>query len=211
VNKAIYSTAIALLLCSTPAQAQMPGVTLAFNDGTVTIAASDALLSDVLAEWARVGGTEISGAERLPAARVTISLAGVPEAEAIDAVLGSTAGYISALRSDAAPGTSWLRKLQVVVSSGKAAASVRLTRVVDASIPESKFEYAAPDVDADTLIANVDGMPPQSPALTQPQVMPELRFQYSDPSATIPAWTEQPDEEPETKPEPKTKKPPSGM
>jgi hypothetical protein len=213
VSKTLCSTAVLVLLSGVFAYGQATTVRVAFDNGLVTLTASDALVTDVLAEWARVGGTVISGAERLPASRITVNLANVPERDAMDAVLGSTAGYISAMRNDAPAGASSLRKLQLVLSSKAAPTAAKLTRVIDATIPESNFEYPSPSFDAEALTANPNGMPPQSPALSEPQVMPEMRFQYVDPASTMPMPQEEPEPEakPEPKPEPKTKKPPSGF
>ena len=103
-----------------------------------------------------------------------------------------------------------LRKLQIVMPSKDA--KTRVTRVIDASLPESNYEYPSSTFDAETLTANPNGMPPPTPALSEPQVMPEMRFQYGDPATTIPAMPEPESEaKPDAKPDPKTKKPPSGF
>jgi hypothetical protein len=211
--KEILLPALLVFMTSTFAYAQAAPVRVAFADGLVTLVANDTLLTDVLAEWSRAGGTEIIGADQLPVVRVTVSMPGVAERDAIDAVLGPIAGYITAARFDVPAGSSQIRRLQIVRKSSPSAPSVQ--REIDLSIPESQFEYPAPLFDPDTLTANLAGAP-KAPVTAEPPVMPELRFQYGDPTATMPMPL---DDDPNTKTDPKvdpkndprTKKPPSGV
>lgn len=75
-----------LAVCAQPAHAQ-DSVTLEFDGGRVTIAAKDAPLSRVLAEWQRLGGTRFVNAERLPGTPVTLTLKDVPERQALAVLL----------------------------------------------------------------------------------------------------------------------------
>ena len=94
-------TALFVMLAATPPRAQEAAVKISFNDGRVTLIADDALMSDVLAEWARVGDTLITGTDRLPLEKVTIKLVDVDEQKAIEAVIGSAVGYASTLSEKA--------------------------------------------------------------------------------------------------------------
>ena len=54
---------------------------LSMNNGRVTIRAQDTLITDILAEWGRVGNTAIIDADELADQTVTIELVDVPEAK----------------------------------------------------------------------------------------------------------------------------------
>ena len=197
-------------------RAQQAGVSIAFDAGRVTISAADALVADVLEEWARVGGTRITGADKLTALRLTIKLVDVPETEALQAVIGSTAGYIFTRRPQAAAGLSSLQNLIVAQAPpGDAAAAKpairRLADEVDMSIPESRFEYPSPmsTEEMDALLREkaeqrANAGPPVSPE--EALIIPEVRFSY--PMPPLPETVDDP--ESESKPDPKTKKPPPG-
>lgn len=213
MTRTIRYAAILVLLTGALPRAQEPKIRIGFDDGLVTIAATEALVGDLLAEWARVGGTVITGADRLPDTRVTVNLVAEPERRALDAVIGSAAGYISTVRPDAPAGQSLLGKLQIVLSSE--AAPARATRVIDMNIPESRFEYTSPIVpeDPDGHTARPAAVaPPATPAAAAAaaaaaQIMPEMRFQFVEPMILpLP----EPEAPPDAKPDPRTKKPPSG-
>ena len=64
-------SALALLL-ALPASAQQ--LSLEIRDGLVTLQATNVPARQVLAEWAKVGGTKVVGSERLTGAPLTLSL-----------------------------------------------------------------------------------------------------------------------------------------
>lgn len=88
---------VALLgLVATPARAD---VRITIANGKVSISAKDATIRQILTEWARVGQTKIVNVERVSGTPVTIELADVPEAQALDTVLRSVSGYLAAPRA----------------------------------------------------------------------------------------------------------------
>ncbi|RPJ84168.1 MAG: hypothetical protein EHM13_05510, partial [Acidobacteria bacterium] len=95
---------LCLLAAASPASAGE--VKLQIRNGRVTLEASNATVREILAEWARVGGTRFVNAERVPGGPVTLLLTDVPEAKALDTVLRSVSGYMAAPRPAAAPGAS---------------------------------------------------------------------------------------------------------
>jgi hypothetical protein len=174
-------------------RAQHAAVHITFNSGKVTVAAGDVLISEVLAEWARVGGTVITGMDRLPPAKVTVNLAEVDEQSAIDAVIGSAAGYVSKLRPGA-PGESSLMRLVIFPRTASDAAPAP-PRTIDMSIPESKYAYPAPFADdLDLLAAQQSATRPASTSRPADELIPELRYRYTEPMAVAPM-------EPEAKPQ----------
>ena len=103
---------MALLLCSGASSAQ--GVKLEFSQGTVNLSVQNATARAVLAEWARLGGTTIVGADRMIGAPITLELSGVTERQALDIILRDVSGYMLAARQNAAGGASRIDRILVM-------------------------------------------------------------------------------------------------
>lgn len=100
MNKLFWCGALAAALAggATPAAAQ--DINLSITNGRVTLIAQDVTVRQILAEWARVGRTQILNGDKMLGAPITLELRDVPEAKALDIVLRSAAGYILAPRLD---------------------------------------------------------------------------------------------------------------
>jgi hypothetical protein len=83
----------------------------------VTLQASNATARQILAEWARIGGTRVVGGERVTGPPLTLSLEAVPEAKALDIVLRGAAGYMAAARSVPGTGRSGYDRILVLATS----------------------------------------------------------------------------------------------
>jgi hypothetical protein len=90
---------------------------LTMANGRVTLVAKDVTVREILAEWARVGQTRIVNAEKLTGGPVTLELTDVPEAQALDAVLRSAAGYVMAPRLAGSPGPSRYDRIMILATS----------------------------------------------------------------------------------------------
>jgi hypothetical protein len=101
-------------VCAVPAAAQQ--LTVAFNEGLVTIDANGVPVRAILNEWAKQGGTKVVGLERVSGAPLTVKLVDVPEAKALEVVLRSVAGYLAAPRS-AGTGPSRYDRILVMATS----------------------------------------------------------------------------------------------
>ena len=77
-------------------------VQLTMQNGRVSLVAKDATIRQILTEWARVGHTKIVNVERVPGGPVSLELINVPEAQALEVVLRTLSGYITAPRPDEA-------------------------------------------------------------------------------------------------------------
>lgn len=112
--------AIALLSGAWAGSASAQAVQLAFHDGLVTLTTQNASTRAILAEWARLGGTEVVNIDRLSGPPLTLQLNNVPETQALDIILRGNAGYIAGLRRTAgAPGTrSALDRILVIPTAG---------------------------------------------------------------------------------------------
>jgi hypothetical protein len=93
---------LALLLAASTASTASAEVQVTIHDGLVTILAKDATVRQIIAEWARVGQAKVVNAERIPGGPMTLELTNVPEAQALDTLLRSAAGYLAAPRAQAA-------------------------------------------------------------------------------------------------------------
>lgn len=92
-------------------------VKLSLKDGKVTLVAKDVTVKQILTEWARVGQTKIVNLEKIPGGPVTLELTDVPEAQALDVLLRSVAGYMAAPRSAGVPNLSSFDRIVVMATS----------------------------------------------------------------------------------------------
>ena len=97
---------VGVLVLLAVARAASADVQLSIRGGRVTLVATDATASQILAEWARVGKTNVVNVERIPGGPLTLQLIDVPEPEALDLLLRSVTGYVAAPRPVAAPDLS---------------------------------------------------------------------------------------------------------
>ena len=119
---------ILAVTCTLAAPAAAQQLTVAFNDGLVTIDAASVPVRTILNEWAKQGGTKVVGVERITGAPLTVKLVDVPEAKALDVILRSVAGYMAAPRSTGTGPSMYDRILVMATSSTPApAASARPT------------------------------------------------------------------------------------
>ncbi len=129
---------------------------LEIRDGLVTLSATNVPVRQVLAEWARVGGTRVVGAERVTGAPLTLQLEGVPEAKALDIVLRGAAGYMAAARAVPGVGRSIYDRILVLATStpptGPAAATAAGNRPAGNrfGVPPAAETTPEPDVVADS-------------------------------------------------------------
>lgn len=118
-------------------------VHLTIHDGRVDLFASGASIPQILDEWARVGGTRVINAERLPAAPVTLELNHVTEAQAIDVLLRSAAGFIAIPRRAASAGPSQFERILILATSNAPAAPAPVATPA-AAFPTAPPPFAAP-------------------------------------------------------------------
>jgi hypothetical protein len=90
---------------------------LSMANGRVTLIAQDVTVREILAEWARVGQAKIVNAEKIGGTPVTLELQDVPEAQALDTVLRSAAGYVMVPRVAGNPGVSRYDRIMILASS----------------------------------------------------------------------------------------------
>jgi hypothetical protein len=106
------------------------------ENGRVTIRAQDALLTDILAEWSRVGDTAIFNADELGSETVTIALVEVPEAKALRSLLRTANGYLAAPRAGMTDGVSRFDRILILTNSSPAAGVASVSATVSDSNPQ---------------------------------------------------------------------------
>jgi hypothetical protein len=160
-----------VLLAASTASAE---VQVSIHDGLVTIVARDATIRQIIAEWARVGQAKVVNAERIPGGPTTLELTNVPEAQVLDTLLRSAAGYLAAPRAVTAANLSRFDRIVVMPTSNAPRTPV--------AAPQPQFQqpqFAQPvddDVDDDHPTPNVvmptpNGRPPVFNTFPQPQVV----------------------------------------
>ena len=145
-------------------------VRVSFANGRVTVVAENATVSEILAEWARVGGSTFVDAEKIPAReRLTIRLEDQAELDAIDVLLRSVAGYmVSPAPADATR-----------------ASSVARVFILPTSTPVA---YVAPPQAEEAEPVNADNPPRVTAAPPRPDDDGPVRVQ-TPPAVTVPAPT----------------------
>src|SRR5438094_453851 len=113
--------AVAMTFTASPAFAD---VRVTMHDGRVTVVASDATPRQILTEWARVGQTKIVNVERIPGGPISIELTSVPEAQALDILLRSLSGYITAPRAADAANLSQFDRIIIMPTLASARPAV---------------------------------------------------------------------------------------
>ena len=101
---------------ATPAYAQQ--LKLEINAGRVTLDATNVPARQILAEWAKVGGTKVVGGDKVTGTPLTLKLIDVPERQALDIVLRNVAGFMAAQRlASSAPGASMYDRILILPTS----------------------------------------------------------------------------------------------
>lgn len=144
------------------ASAASADVQLAMQNGRVSIVAKDATVRQILAEWARVGQTTIVNAERVPGGPLTLELTNVPESQALEILLRSLSGYITAPRPAGAADLSSFDRIIIMptVAAARQPASAAPPPVFQSGPQFSQQPIAADDQDQEP--------PPQTPVFPPP-------------------------------------------
>ncbi len=127
MKPALRLTFLAALAIGVSSPAHAGDLKLTMQGGRVTIVAHDVPLRQILQEWARVGNTQIVNGDKIPGPAVTLELIDVPEAQALDTLLRSAAGYMAAPRQVAAVNESLYDRIMILPTSKAPAATAVAT------------------------------------------------------------------------------------
>ncbi len=144
----------------------LAAVTVTIANGNVSVSAQDATLREILTEWARVGQTRIVNVERLSGPPVSIELANVPEAQALDTLLRAVSGYLAAPRAVAVANASAYDRIFILpTSTGTPARTAAAPATPSPTFTPPPFVPPPQDDQA-------DDEPPQRGAVPVPQNPP---------------------------------------
>ena len=181
-------------------------VRLTMQNGHVSLVAKDATVRQILAEWARVGQTRIVNLERVPGGPVSLELNNVPEAQALDILLRSLSGYITAPRPVEAATLSRFDRiiLMPTLASARPVTPAPSPPPVFPQNPQFAQPPVADEVDDERPAPNVPvpGAPPRGPVFNtfpQPQVV-NPQMPQSVPPVQAPAGQQTPAGQPSPTP-----------
>ena len=115
MRRALLLTVALSLSAAWPAAAQ--NLKVDFHDGRVSVEATSVPVRTILTEWGKIGGTKIVGAERIGGAPITVKLINVTEAQALETILRTVAGYMAAPRSTGIGASRYDRILVMATST----------------------------------------------------------------------------------------------
>jgi hypothetical protein len=95
----------ALALTALASEAGAQTLNLTITSGRISLDAREVSVSQILAEWARVGDVRIVNGEQTVALPITLQLSDVPEAAAVGILLRQVSGYVVVRRTSAGPST----------------------------------------------------------------------------------------------------------
>lgn len=171
----IPAVVAALLFCAAPSQAQ--SVSVQFNNGLVSVNAQNAPVRQILAEWARLGGTTFVNADRVPGGPVTLQLDNVSERQALDVLLRNVSGYMVAAR-EAGSGASSLDRILILPTSSAPRPSTPAFQPPAVFQPQPVPEFE-PEVEFDPREEN----PPEDvPPDERPGNNPRVRVPFTPPT-----------------------------
>jgi len=139
---------------------QSAEVDIAFREGRVTIAASNASAAAVLAVWSKVGQTAMKGTELLEKRIITLKPVDLGEAEALQLIVGREFEVKSSLKRAVEPGTSVYADLSVTAAEPWVA-------------PELRYSYFEPE-----KAVQIDSLKPSWPVLEKVPDAPETIYEY---------------------------------
>jgi hypothetical protein len=126
MRRTLLTVALSIAIAA-PAFAQQP-LKLSFQDGRVSVDANSVPVRMILNEWSKIGGTKVVGAERITGAPLTVKLVNVTEAQALETILRSVAGYMAAPRNGASTGPSIYDRILVMATTSAPAAATAAAR-----------------------------------------------------------------------------------
>lgn len=168
----LFAVALSVLL-ALPAAAQS-AVKVSFQPGgRVTVEATAATVRSILNEWAKNGGTKVMGADKVSGAPVTLKLVNVPEAQALEIILRSVAGYMAAPAKIATGPSIYDRILIMATTSAPPPAANRPTPNAPGNTAFNGTQRFIPPRVAEQKEADEqdepDENPPSPPVFTFPQ------------------------------------------
>ena len=186
MKTAIIGVAAWLLAVSTASA----DVQLTMKNGHVSLVAKDATVRQILTEWARVGHTKIVNLERVPGGPISLQLIDVPEAQALEVLLRSLSGYITAPRPVGEANLSVFDRIIVIptLASARPATSSAPPPPVFQQAPQFNNQQPADDDDKPVTNLPPAAAPQRGPVFNtfpQPQVVNPQAPQMPQPGGVV--------------------------
>lgn len=155
----VFSALIAL-----PGRASADELKLTIHNGLVTLVADNVPVSAIMSEWARIGRTQVVNGERVPG-RVSLQIVDVPERRALDILLRSVSGYMTAERTTALAGPSAFERIMILPTSTPPANAPSFASPPPAFVPRPVpvAPQPPPDADDEGPMVMPPGMEPDAP------------------------------------------------
>jgi hypothetical protein len=189
---------VTAVLCGSvaSASAQQP-LQLQISNGHVTLHAQNVPVRQILAEWARLGGTTIINGDRVTAPPVTLDLQNVPERQALDIILRGVSGYVLGARPELLPGFSAIDRIIILVSSNvtRPAPTPSFTNGPATRIPQPQVETNDPE---ENPVVDVPPPAPRGvprPFIRRPPTPLPQPLPADEPSVTAPDGVDTPQQE----------------
>jgi hypothetical protein len=149
----VLSLSLGLLL-ALAGTASAQSIKLEFANGLVNLKADNASVRAILAEWTRLGGTNIVNGDRVSGAPVTLELQGVQERYAMDLILRGVAGYMIAARETPGRGASRFDRVMILPTS-TAPRTTTQTNTATFAPPPRQIPDDIDDIDDDVDIGEL--------------------------------------------------------
>lgn len=158
-------------LLALPAYSTAGELKLTIRDGLVTLIAEDVPLSMIMAEWARIGQTQIVNGDKI-ATPVSLQILDMPERRALDILLRPVSGYMLAERAAAVAGASAFDRIMILPTSRPPANTGPITSPPPSFVPRPvPVQPPVPDMDDEQpLPPGTAAQPGVVPPGTQPMV-----------------------------------------
>ena len=198
MRRTLLTVALSVLI-AVPAAAQQP-LKLSFDNGRVSVDATSVPVRTILNEWAKVGGTKVVGAERISGAPLTLKLVNVTEAQALEVILRSVAGYMAGPRNLAAStGPSIYDRILIMATTSAPPPSVVRTAPANNNALNGTQRFVPPprpNTQEQVEQDEPDENPPNPPVFTFPQPgqqqQQQNQFQQAQPFVNAPGNVVQP-------------------
>jgi hypothetical protein len=187
----LIAAAACLSLTATPVLAQGRKLDVSFKDGLVTIVAENVTVREILAEWARKGGSKVVNAERLGGNQIPIlEYRDRPEMEVLRSLLRDAPGYAAAPRVETtAAGQSSVGAIFVLATRSVATSNAPVSSAAPVQQapnqqnfqpppqpqPGPQFMGGNPDTEIPPARPVQGPIPPSTPGAQPPTNDPNLR------------------------------------
>ncbi len=178
---AVVAASLLVFVFTAPARAQESRtLEISFNAGRVTLVAENVTLREILAEWARTGGSKIVNVEEVVGDPVLLTrFENQPEAEVLRTLLREVPGYGASMRAATQEGASAVEAVYILATRSAVApasfATPSATNPSVAAVLDPNFLTPEPESAPRLILGSPDDeIPPVRPIIGEgPPMTPE--------------------------------------